>query len=605
MHINHKIGEHLALIALATVVAYSSAMAQTVKIGVINSHTGVFAALGLQMDEGISLYVKEHEKDLPPGVKVELLREDDEGNPARAEAAANKLISVDHVQILTGILTPTIAEAIAPISVATKTPVVIMNASAPNLTARSPYFVSVAVTLAQEAAPLGKWVAYKGFKNPYPIASDYAEGRIAAQAFSKAFEEAGGKIHNLLFVPLATSDFSGFLQAVRVAKPDIAFTSLPPPSNSTNMTAQFLNVWRQSGLSEVSLAMMPNMLPDNLLPELGDKAVGIYSSGSYSAAATRDANRAFVAAFQREFGNDATPTTVSVQAWDGMAAIYKVIEQTKGQFGSDQAMSVLAQWRNYDSPRGLVMVDPRTRSLVATIYIRQVEKLGNRLQNVEIEQFAIVASDGTWGGGGLAPETILPSRIFAGPGQYPPRQFKAYGIVAFKTRPTAVDRPRYDMICDAYVSGLLHYTSVKAPLQQQMVTVWPVDTPALANKINREARDKVCADAVPNYGLVLAQEAIEAAKRSKAPLDGDGPFLLAWSPGVKQGQADALVLVSDMTDVINNEQAKQIFTRWTLDIQENSALWNNGWDEEKLKLVIRLWVDKWGARILQAINLKG
>jgi hypothetical protein len=207
-------------------------------------------------------------------------------------------------------------------------------------------------------------------------------------------------------------------------------------------------------------------------------------------------------------------------------------------------------------------------------------------------------------GGGPEPETILPSRIFAGPGQYPPRQFKAYGIVAFKTRPTAADRSRYDAICDAYVSGLLHYTSVKAPLQQQMVTVWPVDTPALAEKINREARDKVCADAVPNYGLALAQEAIDAAKKSKAPLDGDGPFLLAWSPGAKQGQADALVLVSDMTDVINSEQAKQIFTRWALDIQENPELWNNGWDQEKLKLVIRLWVDKWGAKILQAINMK-
>jgi hypothetical protein len=203
---------------------------------------------------------------------------------------------------------------------------------------------------------------------------------------------------------------------------------------------------------------------------------------------------------------------------------------------------------------------------------------------------------------GVVLETILPSRIFAGPGQYPPRQFKAYGIVAFKTRPTGADKARYEMICDAYVAGLLHYTSVKVPLEQQMVTVWPIENANLATRINAAPREKVCADAVPHYGLALAQEAIEAARKNKAELNDQGPFLLAWSPGEAAGQSGALVLVSDMSDVINNEQAKQIFTRWALDIQENPELWNKGWNEEKLKLVIRLWADKWGPKILQAIK---
>lgn len=207
--------------------------------------------------------------------------------------------------------------------------------------------------------------------------------------------------------------------------------------------------------------------------------------------------------------------------------------------------------------------------------------------------------------------SVLPSRMFAGPGQYPPKQFKAYGIVAFNTLPTSADRPRYDMICDAYVSGLLHYTSVKAPLQDQMVTVWPIEKPEWATRINEEAREKVCGDAVPHYGLDLAQDAIrtakknlEAAKMDKSALDGQGPFLLAWSPGEAKDDPDALVLVSDMTDVINNEQAKQIFTQWATDIQQNPELWNKGWNQEKLKLVIRLWADKWGAKILQFAGMK-
>jgi hypothetical protein len=196
------------------------------------------------------------------------------------------------------------------------------------------------------------------------------------------------------------------------------------------------------------------------------------------------------------------------------------------------------------------------------------------------------------------PSIVLPSRMFAGPGQYPPKQFKAYGIVAFNARPTREDKARYEMICDAYVSGLLHYTDVKARFDQQMVTVWPIENDTEASQINAIARDKVCARAVPRYGLSIAQEAIEAAKRNKAVLQGRGPFLLAWAPGAQKGQPDALVLVSNLSNVVNIEDSKLVFARWALDIQENPGLWNKGWDVDKLKILIRLWADRYGDDIL-------
>ena len=187
---------------------------------------------------------------------------------------------------------------------------------------------------------------------------------------------------------------------------------------------------------------------------------------------------------------------------------------------------------------------------------------------------------------------VLPSRIFAGPGQYPPKQFKAYGIIAFNALYTHAERARYDMICEAYISSLLHFTKVKAPAERQMVTVWPVETSDLATRLNKQAREAVCGAAVEHYGLLIAQEAIESAKRSKASLRGQGPFLLAWSPGAAKDDPDALVLMSDMSDVINIEQAKQVFAQWMQDIQENPELWDEGWNLEKLRLVIRGKKDK-------------
>jgi branched-chain amino acid transport system substrate-binding protein len=70
-----------------------------------------------------------------------------------------------------------------------------------------------------------------------------------------------------------------------------------------------------------------------------------------------------------------------------MAAIFDVIKQTKGKFTGDQAMEILKAWKNPDSPRGPVMIDPKERDIVQNIYIRRVEKVGGKPTNVEFETF--------------------------------------------------------------------------------------------------------------------------------------------------------------------------------------------------------------------------
>jgi hypothetical protein len=205
----------------------------------------------------------------------------------------------------------------------------------------------------------------------------------------------------------------------------------------------------------------------------------------------------------------------------------------------------------------------------------------------------------------LTSYSLFPSRIFAGPTQYPPTAFAAYGIVAFTSRATSDDLSRHKMICSAYVTGLLHFTEVRAPLKSQMVTVWPMETNKEATRINAVLRDNLCPDAVRHYGLVTSLEAIASARGSNVTLDGTGPFLLAWSPSEEKGKPDALVLVSDLSDVTTAEQAREIFRRWSIDIQLNPELWSNGWNRDKLKTVIRLWADKYGTKLLELFGGKG
>src|SRR3981081_2139380 len=92
----------VASLALAAAVACAcaasaSAMADTVKIGLIIPYSGPFAQAGDEMDKGLRLYIKEHEKDLPPDLKVELVVRDSTGpNPDVAKRLAQELNNSDH-----------------------------------------------------------------------------------------------------------------------------------------------------------------------------------------------------------------------------------------------------------------------------------------------------------------------------------------------------------------------------------------------------------------------------------------------------------------------------------------------------------------------------
>jgi branched-chain amino acid transport system substrate-binding protein len=361
--------------------AGAPAAAETVKIGVISTYSGPNAEPGIQIDRGLSLYVKEHAKDLPPGVKVQLVRRDDTGiNPGIAKRLAQELITRDHVQFLCGVVWSPNAFAIGPIATEAKVPFVVMNASTSSLTRASPYIVRVSWTIWQKSYPLGKWAAKQGWKTAYTVVSDYAPGHDAEAAFTKAFTQAGGKVMAKERVPAKTPDFVPFLERVKDAKPDVVFNFNP---GGTQATA-FMKAWQTLGFKAagINIIATDDLVTADELPNMGDAAVGVVTAGPYSLTAKRPANETFLADWKHEYGDKVVPIYASVAAWDGMAAIFDVIKETKGKFTGEQAISILSHWKTKDSPRGDIAIDPKTRDIVQNIYLRKVEKVNGRLVNV-------------------------------------------------------------------------------------------------------------------------------------------------------------------------------------------------------------------------------
>src|SRR6202163_4464903 len=174
-----------AIAALAVAASSVTASAQTVKIGLINSFSGFLAQAGDQMQKGIDLYVKEHEKDLPAGVKIEIIKRDDAAAPETGKRVAQELLTRDRVQLLVGVVGSPIAAAIAPLTQEMKVPLVITNAAGSAIPRISPYVVRVSFTLWQQAYPLGQWAAKQGWKTAYTAVSDFIPGHDAEGAFTK------------------------------------------------------------------------------------------------------------------------------------------------------------------------------------------------------------------------------------------------------------------------------------------------------------------------------------------------------------------------------------------------------------------------------------
>jgi hypothetical protein len=198
------------------------------------------------------------------------------------------------------------------------------------------------------------------------------------------------------------------------------------------------------------------------------------------------------------------------------------------------------------------------------------------------------------------PTAARTSRSFFGPHEYPPETFAAYGIVAFPARAATEEaRERHLNACRAYIATLPTPSELSVPRDEQMVTVWPLDDSRLAAELTERTDFEVCETAVERYHLATALSALAHARLAgrDAPR-GRGPFLLAWSPASQKGEADALVLVADLSSAFAYWHFEDYFRQWREDIEQSPELWERGWSPSLVRARIRDWADRWGMVIL-------
>ena len=375
----------LAVMAASGGLLASLAQAQeTIKVGLIAAFSGPFADYGKQMEGGIKAYMAQH-GDQVAGKKVQIIIKDTTGpSPEIAKRLAQELVVREKVDFLAGFgLTPE-ALAVAPIAEQAKKPMIVMNAASSVITTKSNYIARFSMTLPQVSGPMATWALKNGIKRVVTLVADYGPGIDAETAFKTNLLGGGGQVLESIRVPLRNPEFAPYIQRIKDAKPEAVFIFVPAGEQSI----AFMKGYRERGLAEAGIKVIAtgDLTDDHVMPAMGDATLGVITTFHYSAAHDSPENKAFLKSFAAANPGAGRPNFMAVAAYDGMNAIYEVSKKLNGKIDGDRAMAILKTMK-FTSPRGPIAIDPATRDIVQTVYVRKVEKIGNEAYNVEFDKF--------------------------------------------------------------------------------------------------------------------------------------------------------------------------------------------------------------------------
>jgi branched-chain amino acid transport system substrate-binding protein len=368
--------------ALAVGLAAQASAQDVIKIGLIMPYSGQFADTAAQMDNAIKLYVKQKGAAVA-GKKLEFIRRDTGGvAPDVAKRLAQELVVRDGVDILGGfVLTPN-AMAAADVSAEAKKFMVVMNAATSIVITKSPYMVRTSATVPQLQVTFGAWAYKTGIRKVYTMVSDYGPGHDAEASFQRGFKEAGGEIVGSVRFPLNNPDFSAFVQRAKDLNAESIFIWVPGGAQPAAIGKALAE--RGIDTKKTKILGQGELTEDEARKSLGDAGLGIITVYHYDHGHGSAMNKAFVKAFNDDYAGR-NPNIYSIGGWDGMHLIYEALKTTAGKADGESLINA-AKGMKWESPRGPIMIDPETRDIVQTVYIRRVEKTGGDTRNVEFDK---------------------------------------------------------------------------------------------------------------------------------------------------------------------------------------------------------------------------
>jgi len=369
-------GRLLGTLVGVTVAAFAtSASAQdTIKVGLLATLEGPFAAGGQDGMRGAELAIKEKGGAIA-GKKIVLLKASSDARPDVAVNATRKLVEQDKVQIMVGPLSG--SEGIAVKDYSKSQPgVTFINGSsgaqATTLVNPSPNFFRFNTEGAQWMFGLGEYAFKdKGYKKMALIAEDYAFPYSQVQGFMVGYCKAGGKVTHKAWVPLGGKDYSSVIAKLPT---DVdALLVVLGGSDAVNFLTQYEQAGGDKPMVGGSITVDQTVL--NFKGKRRESLLGTPAAGPIADSYDGADWKKFVASYKETFKDGfPTPSLFAYVYYLNMRAAMEGLEAVKGDLsdGQKKYREVLAKLV-LKSPTGEVKLD-ENRQAIGTTFITEVAK---------------------------------------------------------------------------------------------------------------------------------------------------------------------------------------------------------------------------------------
>ena len=352
------------------------------KIGALYPKSGIYAVVGESLGAGMKLYFESVGYEAG-GRKIEFIAEDTEIKPDVGLQKARKLVEQDAVDLVAGVVSSGVANAVRDYFHNNQKILIIANAGSNALTRakRSPYIFRTSFSNWQNEWPLGGWAYENVAQKVFVSAPDYAAGHDMVSAFLNNFLGRGGElVAEPQFTPFPNmGDPAPFISEIKNADPPMVYCFY-----GGNAAVTFIKAFAEFGLAgKIPIVADGATVGEDVLPAQGDAALGIYSGLHWALLLDNPENKAFTKAYKERTGKNAN--VFAMQGYDTARVIVEAVNALEGDTSNtDKLIEAIAAVR-FKSPRGEFKFDPKTHNVINHVYLRQVQRVEGALHNVVLE----------------------------------------------------------------------------------------------------------------------------------------------------------------------------------------------------------------------------
>ena len=370
----------------------AAATGTPIKIGVLDPTTGAQTLNGTEVNTGIKLYFDSIGNQIA-GHPVQLIYEDDASNPQQGLDRARKLVEQDKVDLLMGVVHSGVVAGVAQYAAQMKVPFIITCAGADAMTgaARSPYVFRTAETNSQRNQVNGWYAATKlGYKKAALFSWNFAAGQQQIAAFKKSFEAAGGAVTYSNETPLPTPDFGPYLSKVDKKNVDVIWAFY-----TSDDAIRFLQQLKQFGYTPgIPIVDQGSLTEDEILPQLGDNALGILGTTCYTSSLDNAVNKTFLGQYDK-VASGKKPGWYSYQGYLGAMVAAASIQSLSGDLSNKDAFLKAIGDTKLDGPGGPFAFDDHGQAILNQYIVKVAKDSGGNLYHQVLETFSAVSQNWT------------------------------------------------------------------------------------------------------------------------------------------------------------------------------------------------------------------